>query len=248
MKAKTAILLLALLLPASPAPADARRDFAEAGRLYGQGRFAAALALYGRVAGASRDWRVPYNIGNCHYKLGDYLQAKVHYLRARKLRPLEPAIARNLAMTDRRFLDEARLPEPGFVERSLQALESRVSLDALSALLLLAALLFNLLLFRLLTRGRQRRLLYALGFTLLLLAGLGACHAGRTAAASRRDVAVIAAEEASLRSGPGTGNTVLFKVHRGLEVRVIDRSGPWLQVTASESIAGWIEADRLILI
>ncbi len=248
MRAKPAILLLALLLAAAPAPADARRDFAEAGRLYAQGRFAEALALYQRVAGASRDWRVPYNIGNCHYKLGDYLQAKVHYLRARKIRPLDPAIARNLAMTDRHFLDDARLPEPDFVTRAVQTLESWVSMDALSVMLLLAALLFNAFLFLLLTRGRDRRRLYALGFSLLLVAGLGACHVGRAAALGDSDSAVIQEENSPLRSGPGEDNTVLFKVNPGLEVRIIDRSGAWVQVTASERIAGWIEKKRLILI
>ncbi len=248
MRAKTAILLLALLLATAAAAAGAGANFAQANRLYGQGRYREALALYRKAAAQSRDWRLAFNTGNCHYKLGDYLQAKVHYLKARRLRPLEPTIARNLALTDRHFQDDIRLPAPGFLARAVQALESRVSLDALSIMLLLAALLFNVLLFRLLTRGRSRRRLYALGFSLLLLAGLGACHAGRTAAAARSITAVVADEEASLRSGPGAGNTVLFKVHRGLEVRVIDRSGPWLQVAASASVAGWIESGRLILI
>jgi len=51
-----------------------------------------------------------------------------------------------------------------------------------------------------------------------------------------------------LRSGPGEDNTVLFKVNPGLEVRIIDRRGEWVQVTASERIAGWIEKKRLALI
>jgi len=248
MRAKTAILLLALLLTTAVAVAGAGGAFAQANRFYGQGRYGEALALYRKAAAQSGDWRLAYNMGNCHYKLGDYLQAKVLYLKARRLRPLEPALARNLALVDRHFQDDARLPAPGFLARALQALESWVSLDALSIMLLLAALLFNVLFFRLLTRGRNRRLLYALGFSLLLLAGLGACHAGRTAAAARSVTAVVADEETALRSGPGADNTVLFKVHRGLEVRIIDRSGPWLQVAASASVAGWIEAARLILI
>ncbi len=60
--------------------------------------------------------------------------------------------------------------------------------------------------------------------------------------------AVVWEEDAQLRSGPGGDNTVLFKVNPGLEVRIIDRRGDWVQVTASERIAGWIEAKRLVLI
>ena len=257
MKKRTRPIVFALLLLlGAGATASAREDFAAANRLYEQGHYAEALATYLKVArqappgrgGAAADWQVLYNIANCHYKLGNYLQAKVHYLKARRLRPLEPAIARNIAMTDRHFLDDARLPEPDFVTRSVQTLESWVSMDALSVMLLLAALLFNAFLFLLLTRGRDRRRLYALGFSLLLVAGLGACHVGRAAALGRSDSAVIQEENSPLRSGPGEDNTVLFKVNPGLEVRIIDRSGAWVQVTASERIAGWIEKKRLILI
>ncbi|MCU0237520.1 MAG: SH3 domain-containing protein [Acidobacteria bacterium] len=225
MKAKRAILFCAAaLLLAGGLLAGAREDFAAANRRYEQGLYAEALALYLKVAQRSDDWQVSYNIGNCHYKLGDYLSAKVSYLKARKRRPLEPAIARNIAMTNRHFRDDAVLPAPDFVTRAVQTLESA------------------------LTRGRDRRLFYALAFSLLFVLGLGACHVGRTAAMGRSDSAVVRAEDSQLRSGPGADNTVLFTINPGLEVRIIDRRGDWVQVTASERIAGWIEKKRLVLI
>ncbi|HEX7502213.1 MAG TPA: SH3 domain-containing protein, partial [Acidobacteriota bacterium] len=90
--------------------------------------------------------------------------------------------------------------------------------------------------------------LYALAFSLLLALGLGAYHASRTAALGHSDVAVIWEDGSQLRSGPGEDNTVLFKVNPGLEVKIIDHSGDWVQATASEHIAGWIEKKRLVLI
>lgn len=249
MRARKALLLCAAAaLLAGGLRAGAREDFAAANRAYEQGRYAEALPLYLRVARQARDWQVPYNIGNCYYKLGRYLSAKVYYLKARRLRPLEPAIARNIAMTNRHFRDDAALPGPDFVTRSVQRLEGLVSMDALSVLLLLAVLLSNVFLFRLQTRGRSKRLLYGLAFSLLLTLGLGAYHLSRSAALGRSDVAVIWEEGSQLRSGPGGDNTVLFKVNPGLEVRIIDRRGDWVQVTASERIAGWIETKRLVLI
>jgi len=251
MKAKKTILFCAAVaLLAGSMFAAAREDFAAANRKYEQGLYAEALPLYLAAARQARDWQVLYNIGNCHYKLGDYLSAKIYYLKARKRRPLEPAIARNIAMTNRHFRDDAALPAPDFVTRAVQTLESKFSMDALSVLLLLAVLLLNIFLFLLLTRGRSRQLLYALAFSLLAVLGLGACHVGRTSALGRSDSAVVrdAGAGAQLRSGPGEDNTVLFKVNPGLEVRIIDRRGEWVQVTASERIAGWIEKKRLALI
>ena len=251
MKARKMIrFCAAVALLAGSMFAAAHEDFAAANRLYEQGRYAEALPLYLEVARQARDWQALYNIGNCHYKLGDYLAAKIYFLKARKLRPLEPAIARNIAMTNRHFRDDASLPAPDFITRAGQRLESLISLDALSVLLLLAVLLLNLFLFLLLTRGRNRKLLYALAFSLISVLGLGACHVSRTSALGRSDRAVVrdAETDSQLRSGPGLDNTVLFKVNPGLEVRIIDRRGEWVQVTASERIAGWIEKTRLALI
>lgn len=249
MRAKNLFLAAALLtLLASRGAAGIHDDFAAANRAYEEGKFSTALASYLGIGGQVNDWRVSYNIGNCYYKLGRYLSAKYHFLKAQKLNPLEPSVSRNIAMTNRHFRTNARLPEPDWITRARQRLESRLSLDALSVLLLLAVLLFNLLLFRLLTRGRSRKLAYALAFSLLLALILGAYHCQRASALGRSTVAMVWDADAQLRSGPGEDNTVLFTLHPGLDVRIIDRHGDWLQVAAAERIAGWIEKKKLVLI
>lgn len=249
MKPGKAILTLsALLLLAGRAHAAVADDFAAANRNYRQGKFAAALALYLEVDRQVKDEKVLYNIGNCYYKLERYLSAKVYYLKARKFQPLDAAIARNIAMTDLHFRDAVAPPEPDFIARAIQLLAGKLSLDALSILLLLAVALANACLFLLLTRGRNKKTLYALAASLLLALGLWAYHLSRTAALGRSDSAVVWAEGSQLRSGPGEDNTVLFEVGPGLDVKIIDRSGDWVQAAASEHIAGWIEKKRLVLI
>ena len=51
-----------------------------------------------------------------------------------------------------------------------------------------------------------------------------------------------------MRSGPGESNTELFKINPGLEVKILDRSRDWVQVSASPQVAGWIELKCLTLI
>lgn len=249
MKANKAIFFFAgLALLAAGATAGVEDDFAAANRNYQQGKFAAALSLYLEVNRQVSDGQVLYNIGNCYYKMERYLSAKVYYLKARKFQPLDAAVSRNIAMANLHFRDVVALPEPDFVAGTVQLLESKLNLNGLSMLLLLAVLLLNACLFLLLTRGRNKKILYALAFSLLLAAGLGVYHVSRTAALGRSDNAVIWEDGSLLRSGPGEDNTVLFKVNPGLEVKIIDRSGDWVQATASEHIAGWIEKKCLVLI
>lgn len=249
MKAKKAIfLLLGLALLTAGATAGVQEDFSAANRLYEEGKFAAALPLYLRVSERVTDWKVLYDIGNCHYKLEQYLAAKIDYLKARRLRPLDDSIAKNIAMTNRHFRDLLPPPEPDFVSRSLQALESKLSLDSVSVLLLAAVLLLNACLFLLQTRGKSKKILYATALFFFLTLALGAYHASRASALGHSDTAVIRQADSLLRSGPGEDNTVLFKVNPGLEVKIIDRFHDWVQVTASAQIAGWIEKNRLALI
>jgi tetratricopeptide (TPR) repeat protein len=249
MKAKKMLVFTACLAwLAGSANAGVEEDFAAANRDYQEGKYPAALELYLNVNKQVSDWQVLFNVGNCYYKMERYLSAKVYYLKARKLRPLDEAIARNIAMTNLHFRDVVALPEPDFITRTIQLLEGKLSLNALSILLLLAVVLLNACLFLLLTRGKSKKLLYTLAFSLLLAAGLGAYHASRTAALGRSHSAVIWEEDSQLRSGPGEDNTVLFKVNPGLEVKLIDQSGAWVQVTASEHVAGWIEKKHLVLI
>ena len=71
MKAKKTILFCAAVaLLAAGMRAAAQEDFSAANRQYEQGRYAEALPLYLAAARQARDWQVLYNIGNCHYKLG----------------------------------------------------------------------------------------------------------------------------------------------------------------------------------
>ena len=107
-------------------------------------------------------------------------------------------------------------------------------------------LLLNIFLFLLLTRGRHKKILYALAFSLLPAwpRRLSCQPHGRPGPQRQRRGQ---RGELRLRSGPGEDNTVLFKVNPGLEVRSSTAAA-----TGSRSrlprIAGWIEKKRLVLI
>jgi uncharacterized protein YgiM (DUF1202 family) len=77
---------------------------------------------------------------------------------------------------------------------------------------------------------------------------LGAYHYDRISSQRQMSMAVISEENSVLRSGPGKSNTELFKINPGLEVKILERSRDWVQVSASPQVAGWIELKRLTLI
>jgi tetratricopeptide (TPR) repeat protein len=239
------ILLLSLAVFASTTIND---DFLAANGHYEAGRYGDALKIYLQVNHQLTSWQVLYNIGNCYFKLGQPLAAKIYYLRARSFRPLDGSIARNIAIVDKSFKDVIAPETPDFISRAIQVLQAELELNTLSLLLLAAILLLNIFLFLLLKKGWRKKIIYGLALSLLLCLVLGAYHYDRATGQRRTSIAVVSEAGSVLRSGPGESNTELFKINPGLEVKILDRSRDWVQVSASPQVAGWIELKRLTLI
>jgi hypothetical protein len=253
MKSTTVILLCFALIGvfSSPGYTQAKEGrFHQANQLYEQGKYADALALYQEINKSVSHWKVFYNIGNCYYKLNQPVQAKIYYLRAQRLEPFASSIQKNIEIVNKRLKDEIPSPKPDFINRLMMRIESILSLNLLSILLVLMIVIFNGFVFILIKKGKNRFVLYGVSFSLILVILTAGYHVYRVGKNNRRDVAVIIQEGTQLRSGPGENNTVLFKVNPGLEVKIIDRSGnkQWLQVSASTDIAGWVEVNRLEVI
>ena len=223
-------------------------DFATANSLYERGEFKQALEMYQTLEEDVENWKVQYNIGNCYFKLNKPLLAKIHYLRAQRLKPFEPSIEKNLGVVDRLFKDAVPPEKPDFVEGVFMRLEAAVTLDVVSWLLLLSVVGLNIFIFIWLLRGRTKIVSYGVAVFLILAVILSFYHVVRVSETNKRDVAVVISPETVLRSGPGENNTILFKVNPGLKVRIIERSKDWCQVTASAQIAGWIKVDALTVI
>ena len=245
---KNILLCIVVLALALAAQAAAKDDFAIANSHYAAGRYGEALKIYQQIDRRLTHWKVLYDIGNCYFKLGRPLEAKIHYLRARRLKPLDPSIARNIAIVNKSFKDAIDPEAPDFISRAILVLQAGLSVNAVSLLLLAAILLLNIFLFLLLKNGRSKKIIYGLAFALFLSLALGAYHAGRAASLGQTSIAVVSAADSVLRSGPGEGNTELFKINPGLEVRILERSRDWVQVSASPQVAGWIELKALTLI
>jgi tetratricopeptide (TPR) repeat protein len=245
---KTILLSILLLFLAAAGSAAVQDDFSAANAHYEAGRYGEALKIYLQINRQLTDWKVLYNIGNCYFKLDQPLAAKINYLRARKFQPLDRSIARNIAIVNKSFKDIIAPETPDFILRTIQVLQAKLDLNSLSLLLLAAILLLNIFLFLLLKKGRYKKIIYGLVFSSFLSLALGAYHYSRVADQRQTSIAVVSEANSVLLSGPGESNTELFKINPGLEVKILDRSRDWVQVSASPQVAGWIELKRLTLI
>ena len=76
----------------------------------------------------------------------------------------------------------------------------------------------------------MRRALFALVISLLLA----------IQAAAAAEMMSIAGDDINMRSGPGTGHEILWKIDSGFPVEIVSATGEWLQVKDFEGSAGWV--------
>ena len=55
----------------------------------------------------------------------------------------------------------------------------------------------------------------------------------------------IKGDNVNMRSGPGTDREVLWRIGNGFPLRVMKRSGEWIQVKDFEGSVGWVRRDMV---
>ena len=244
--------LLAKSSPAAAAPTDAGEAMRTANQLYEAGQFAQAAQAYqqlvdhGYVSSA-----LFYNLGNAHYKQGDYGRAIANYRRAQRLDPRDSDIEANLALARAQTVDQFEAVDDGGLLSQLgDAVQGWFTVDELAMTALGAWILFIflLLLFGSAKAGGawRRGLQYALVASAVVLTvgvlALGSViHVGNNASEG-----VIVATEVDVTSGPGPQYVTEFTLHDGTEVELVEVRGNWVRLALpGGELEGWVPASTV---
>jgi tetratricopeptide (TPR) repeat protein len=248
-RASGAFWALALLTACGAALAGPVEErFEAAGRAYSEGNFDAAAREYQALVDEKvRAPEVFYNLGNAAFRLGRVAVAILSYERALRLDPGDEDARHNLELCRRRIPDREETAGHWIVT-AYQAWTRTAGLDG-EGWLLVALYIPGMIALGVWIAARQevvRRAarFAALGFLILALpaAGLVGIRAWVGAGSAG---AIIMAEKAEGRSGPGEDNAVLFTVHEGLRVQVRNQSDGWIHVLLPNGINGWLPAAAL---
>ncbi len=235
------VLILSLYLSAD----SFNIKFSNANAFYEKGDFKSALDSYLELEKDITNWKLYYNIGNSYFKVGDLVRAKIYFLKAKQLEPFNESIKKNIEIVEKVLNNNIHLPDPGFLSRVLMKIESILSIDALSVILVLILFIFACFEFMIITKGRKKKLVYGILLSFIMVLLFSSYHMFRVNKVNRNKLAVVVAKDSKLRSGPGAANTILFDISPGVTVKIVDNNRDWVQVTASPEIAGWINIEKI---
>lgn len=232
------------ILPVAAAALDTR--FAEANRLYEQGKFQEAAKAYETLAtGPDATAAVHFNLGNCWLKLQRSGLAIAAYQKALEWAPRDPDVLANLQYVRARV--EKPPAEVPFWSRAVSVLPASqwAIVSVLAAWIFFGALL---------VRRWRRQASGAPESAGWVVPGGLACAALVAAAgialydSAHRRTAVVVTRETPARYGPLEESKELAKLTDGTEVRVLGMQGEWANVQGpGMPRSGWVNRKHLIL-
>ena len=231
-----------------PRPVVPGEAFVNANAAYEAGRFEEAIELYRQLRKRGLDnGRLLYNLGNAYLRNGELGHAVASYRRSLALMPRDQDTRANLDFARKSTKDAIAAPAPGAALRTLFFWHYSLSRSELGTLVVVLNLaLWGVLILRIYRRASETLRWTFIGLLLLLLT-TGTSLAVRHLRPQR--VAVVIPQEVEVRSGTDATSVVLFKLHAGTEVRVVDRRQHALRIALPEKgQGGWIEARHAELV
>lgn len=225
----------------------AEATFDQGNRLYEEGRFREAAAMYQRII--DRDGATStlyFNLGNAHFKAGQTGRAIAAYLQGRRLDPRDPSLRFNLRFARKQVSGE-ETPAESVWRRALTGL----TMNEWTLLFVVVYWVWFVLLCLREARPAWRRTVS--GYTATagaLTLVLGMCLAGAWSQWHGTQTAVVVVQETLVRYGPLEESQVHYPLRDGSEVTVLDRKGgdqTWLQVRDDQAREGWLKAGEVIM-
>lgn len=203
------------------------------------GHFREAVELYQSLAGAGEtSAALFYNIGNAHYRLGEFGQAILSYERALALEPHQPEVEANLRLVR----DKARA-----LELKPNRVEQLVAYTTPTQYSVVAAIGFWIAAFALtglyLSRRRSALLLALTMLGLFTFAAAAYALYTLESGSGGHALAIVTAKsiEARLATADSAGTVLVLPA--GSEVRILSTRGDWTYAALPNDLRGWIPAN-----
>lgn len=244
-------LLIATALAQSAGPGgyytedEAKQLFAQGNDAYEKADYDAAMSAWQKLVDHGYGGQdVLYNLGTAALKKGDLGRAVLYLERARELGPAGDDLTANLEAARARQGDQV-IGGAGedFVQRVARATPR--DLAGWTFLVTWVGGALMVLLFRLLRPGR-RTLVGVLAGVLLTLAVPSALLLGAHVYVSETVTeGVVLAPTLQARELPTPASNVLFEIHAGLKVRVLESEGRFVRIRLPNGRLGWTEKEGI---
>ncbi len=249
---KTYSLLLILLVSSPMWSQDTEGIFKIGNDHYAQGRYEKAIDAYERILNLKfESAALYYNLANANYKLNNIGPTVFYYEKALQLNPSDSQVRNNAAFAENMKIDAIdTLPVNG-VKRTISKLVTFFTADGWAILAIIFMILFvsSFLGYYFIYGTIKKRALFTIAMVSLLLVITSISFAYSAFAKANKDVpAIVFATETDVQSEPSLSSTLVFKLHEGTKVQVLERVNDWHRIRLIDGKKGWLLSDDIKLL
>ena len=240
------LFLLSLLsLPLISWSSDYSTLYKNGNEHYKKAQYQAAIKSYQQILDDGyKSEAVYFNLGDAYFKLGDIPSALLYYEKAHKLAPGDEDINFNIYFASSKTTDKVEPNPEFFVTRWWYSCILFFSLDTLSLLSVVFFIAGSglLVLYLFATIVSLKKSSFYTGI-LMLFAGLLFVFIANRQQHYFNDhhQAIIFSGSVSVKSAPGEQAGILFVLHDGTKVNILDNNNSWIKIQLANGIEGWIQ-------
>ncbi len=190
-------------------------------------------------------FKLYYNLGCTYFRLNDLANSRYYFEKARRIKPLDRDLNKNLKLILTKLKDKEKTVEPGIFLKIYKKLYQSVSLNSLTVFLIFV-LLFVFFIIGLLISSRydKKRLYYALGVGLFLLVFSFSLFYSRYNFTFQKE-GIVFSDEIDVFSEPNTSSTILFKLHKATKVKIENQLNGYAHISLPDGLNGWVDRQYI---
>lgn len=226
--------------------------FVKANKQYKDGQFENAIKTYQEIEalGVSSS-ELYFNLGNCYYKLNEVAPTIYNYEKALLLDPLNEDAKNNLLFASSLTIDTIEALPKSVFQKLDEAFIKKLTFNQWAYVAILCSFLGSILFlcFYYAYTSSRKRLYFItsmLSFFLLFLSVVFTFKEYRFTKNNKQ--AIIFAEKIDIKNAPTTNSEVVFTLHEGTKVKVLDLVDNWNKIKIADGQVGWISANNIKLL
>ncbi len=226
--------------------------FNKANDAYADGNYKEATRLYEKVLNEGYvSPELYYNLANAYYKQEKIAPSIYYYEKALQLSPGEDYILNNLRFAQNMTVDEIDVVPLSKIEETKRAFIFYLNYNQWAYVAIgwsfLCLLAFIVYLFG--TKPFLKRSFFSLSILAFLfsIASFFMAHTQENLL-SKDNFGIIFSEEIDVFSEPNSSSRVLFSLHEGTKVNVVDEFRDYQKIELANGSTGWVNAGRIKLL
>lgn len=249
MKLDRIIFLLLFLVSRSILATDYKTTFDTANSYYSKEDYKAAIKEYETILASDQESaELYYNLGNAYFKTNNLGYSILNYERAKKLKPDDEDIITNLKLAEQKTEDKIEAAPQLFLSQWENGLSDLMTEKEWSELLIVSIILgLALIVIYILSANKiLKQLGFFGGITLMIFSVFTFFMAkNKFNSAVNNSSAIIVASSVEVTGSPSEKGTILFLLHEGSKVKIMDQENDWTEVKIANGNVGWIKNSKL---